>query len=109
ALGTPTLDATYAVPYLAHGTMEVMSCSVNITFANGAPVACEIWAPTQAATTVAANDAKLTVLPASAITLNTTFLGGGLGRKIEQDYIWQAIQVALAVKKPVKLTWRREE
>jgi isoquinoline 1-oxidoreductase beta subunit len=58
---------------------------------------------------VAAIAAKLTLLPAGAITVYTTFLRGGLGRKIEQDYIWQAIQVALAVKKPVKLTWRREE
>jgi isoquinoline 1-oxidoreductase beta subunit len=41
--------------------------------------------------------------------VNTTFLGGGLGRKIEQDYVSQAIQVALAVKTPVKLTWLREE
>ena len=41
--------------------------------------------------------------------VNTTYLGGGLGRKIEQDYVSQAIQVALAVKRPVKLTWTREE
>jgi len=42
--------------------------------------------------------------------VHTTFLGGGLGRKIEQDYISQAIQTAMAVpNKPVKLTWMREE
>jgi isoquinoline 1-oxidoreductase beta subunit len=32
-----------------------------------------------------------------------------LGRKIEQDYVSQALQVALAIKRPVKLTWMREE
>jgi isoquinoline 1-oxidoreductase beta subunit len=36
-------------------------------------------------------------------------MGGGLGRKIEQDYIGQAIQTAKAIGKPVKLTWMREE
>jgi len=41
--------------------------------------------------------------------VHTTLLGGGLGRKFEMDYVSQAIQVALVVKKPVKLTWRREE
>ena len=110
ALGTPTVDATYTLPYVAHATMEVLNCTVRINRdAAGAPVSCEIWAPTQSATSVANNAAKLTLLPASAITVHTTFLGGGLGRKIEQDYIWQAIQVALAVKNPVKLTWWREE
>jgi isoquinoline 1-oxidoreductase subunit beta len=109
ALGTPTVDATYTVPYVAHATMEVLNCTVRIAWSGATPVACEIWAPTQAAGTVAANASKLTGLPTSAIKVNTTFLGGGLGRKIEQDYIWQAIQVAMAVKKPVKLTWKREE
>ena len=111
ALGSsPTIDATYTLPYLAHATLEVLNCTVKISYnADGLPVACDVWAPTQSAATVAANAATLTSLPASAIKVHTTFLGGGLGRKIEQDYIWQAIQVAMAVKKPVKLTWWREE
>jgi len=112
ALGTPTVDATYTLPYVAHGTFEVLNCTVKVAFdpATGAPSGCEIWAPTQAAGTVAATAAAvLRPLPASAVVVNTTFLGGGLGRKIEQDYISQAVQVALAVKKPVKLTWWREE
>ncbi len=108
-MGVPTIDATYTAPYLAHATMEVLNCTVNIMYAGDTPVSCEIWAPTQSATTVATNAALLTLLPATAITVHTTFLGGGLGRKIEQDYIWQAIQVAMAVRKPVKLTWMREE
>lgn len=109
ALGTPTLAATYTLPYLAHATMEVLNCTVNIVYAGAVPQSCEIWAPTQAASLVASNAAALTGLPASQITVHTTFLGGGLGRKFEQDYIVQAIQVAMAVKRPVKLTWRREE
>ncbi len=108
-MGVPTIDATYSVPYLAHATMEVLNCTVNIVYAGDSPVSCEIWAPTQSATAVAANAALLTQLPATAIVVHTTFLGGGLGRKIEQDYIWQAIQVGMAVRKPVKLTWMREE
>jgi len=36
-------------------------------------------------------------------------LGGGLGRKIEQDFISQAIKIAIAINKPVKLTWSREQ
>ena len=106
---TPTVVANYTLPYLAHATMEVPNCTVKITFSGSTPTFCEIWAPTQAAGWVVATATTLTKLSSSAIVVHTTFLGGGLGRKIEQDYIWQAIQVALAVKKPVKLTWRREE
>ena len=109
ALGTPTRGATYTLPYLAHATMEVLNCTVSIVYASGKPQTCEIWAPTQAAALVAANASQLTGLAQGQIIVHTTFLGGGLGRKFEQDYICQAIQVAMAVKRPVKLTWRREE
>jgi isoquinoline 1-oxidoreductase subunit beta len=109
ALGTPTLDATYTLPYLAHATMEVLNCTCSITATGGVPTKCEIWAPTQSAGSVASLAAALTKLPASAIVVHTTFLGGGLGRKFELDFVSQAIQVAMVVGKPVKLTWSREE
>ncbi len=109
ALGTPTLDATYTLPYLAHATMEVLNCTCSITSTGGVPTKCEIWAPTQSSGSVASLAASLTKLPASAIVVHTTFLGGGLGRKFELDFVSQAIQVAMVVGKPVKLTWSREE
>lgn len=109
-MGTPTLDRTYTVPYVAHATMEVLNCAVKMQFdALGTPTSGEIWASNQNATSVANYAAAASGLPASAFKVNTTYLGGGLGRKIEQDYISQAVQVALKVKKPVKLTWTREE
>ena len=104
AKATNTLNATYTFPYLAHACMEVLNCTVSL-----GPTSCEIWAPTQAASWVQSTAQALTGLPLSSIVVHTTLLGGGLGRKIEQDYIAQAVQVAMAIKKPVKLTWPREE
>jgi isoquinoline 1-oxidoreductase beta subunit len=75
----------------------------------GTPTACEIWAPTQAPNTVLATASTVTGLPKSAITIYPMFMGGGLGRKFEQDYITQAIRTAMAVGRPVKLTWPRSE
>ena len=118
ALGTPTVDAIYTVPHLAHATMEVLNCSVRLTYdGTGTKVTqCEMWAPTQAAnwaqsTAMGVINAAQPTMPLSAdkVIVNTTFLGGGLGRKIEQDYISQAVQTALVTKVPVKLTWTREE
>ena len=98
------LDMTYTFPYLAHACMEVLNCTVQIT-----PTSCDIWAPTQAAGWVLGSAAAITGLPASKINVHPTLLGGGLGRKIEQDYIVQALQVGKAIGRPVKLTWTREE
>jgi isoquinoline 1-oxidoreductase beta subunit len=43
------------------------------------------------------------------VKINTTYLGGGFGRKFEIDFIIQAVMVAKSVAKPVKLIWAREE
>jgi len=98
------LEATYQVPYLPHVCMEVLNCTAHVT-ADSA----EVWVPTQAPAWVVGTVQTVTGLPASAITVHPTLLGGGLGRKIEQDYVLQAVTVAKAVGRPVKLTWQREE
>ncbi len=109
ALGAPTLNATYTLPYVAHATMEVVNCTVSIQFVFGVPQRCEIWAPTQSAAGAVPVAVAITGVPAQNVIVHTTLLGGGLGRKFEMDFVSQAIQVALAVKRPVKLTWSREE
>jgi len=98
------IDSTYYLPYVSHVCMEVLNCTVDYRGDS-----CEIWCPVQAAAWVHAEAVNLTGLPKENIVVHTTFLGGGLGRKIERDYYSQAIQVGIAVKTPVKLTWMREE
>jgi isoquinoline 1-oxidoreductase subunit beta len=100
-----TVDATYTLPYVSHACMEVLNCTVNYV----AGVSCEIWAPTQSGNSVLSIAMKLTGLPAAQITVHTTYLGGGLGRKAEVDFVSQAIQVAMAINKPVKLMWPRDQ
>lgn len=104
-----TLDLTYTLPYLPHACMEVLSCTVRMTPPTGAPTGCEVWAPTQAPNSVLSTAANVTGLPKSAITIYPMLMGGGLGRKFEQDYVSQAIRTAMAIGRPVKLTWPREE
>jgi len=98
-------NRTYSAPYLAHATMEVQNATALVT-----ATSCEIWAPTQTPTSAVNEAVSVTGLAASQITLNTTFLGGGFGRRLSNDYVRQAVQVANAMKgTPVKLVWSREE
>jgi isoquinoline 1-oxidoreductase beta subunit len=99
------VDATYSLPYVAHACMEVLNCTVDLT----PGLRCEVWAPTQVAKSALTMVCSLTGLTADQVIFHTTFLGGGLGRKAEIDFISQAVQVAIAIKRPVKLMWPREE
>jgi isoquinoline 1-oxidoreductase beta subunit len=98
------VDLFYDVPYLAHATLEPLNCTASVT-----ATSCEIWAPTQAPGLVQATAAALTGLAPQQITVRSEFMGGGLGRKFEVDYVAQAIQVSQAIGGPVKLTWPREQ
>ena len=102
--GASSLDATYSLPFMAHATMETVNCTASVTAA-----ACEIWAPTQGQQFIPGLAATITGLPTSAITVHTTLMGGGLGRKFETDYVAEAIKLSKLAKVPVKLIWSREE
>ena len=97
------LAAVYEVPFLAHADMEPMNCTAS--FASGR---CEIWAPSQNVANAAASLAALK-LPPEAIKIHVTLLGGGFGRRLDQDYIIEAVLVSKAVGAPVKVVWTRED
>ena len=85
------VDSVYTLPYVPHACMEVLNCTVDYV----AGVKCDIYAPTQSAKTVLTLAKTMTGLPESAVNVYTTYLGGGLGRKAEVDFVSQAIQVAI--------------
>lgn len=100
----PTLDVIYDAPYLAHATMEPMSCVAEVTGDH-----CTVWAPTQGPTTAHAAAVKASGLAPDKVAVHRTFLGGGFGRRYQTDFIVQAVQISKAVAAPVKLLWSREE
>jgi isoquinoline 1-oxidoreductase subunit beta len=98
------VEAEYITPMQAHAPLEPMNFTAHV---QGAKVL--LIGPTQfqqgAQGAVAA---ALGVAPEN-VTLKTTFLGGGFGRRLELDFIVQAAEISKAVNKPVKLLWTREE
>ncbi len=106
ASAAKTIDVEYEFPFLAHACMEPMNATVQVT-----PGRCEIWAPTQQQTQDAQAAATVVGIPASAVTIHTTFLGGGFGRRAsgDSDFITEATHVAKGVGRPVKVIWTRED
>lgn len=98
------LEAVYEVPYLAHACMEPMNCTADVR-----EDGCDIWVPTQAQTRVHETAMRLTGLPADKVRVHTTYLGGGFGRRGEQDFVIDAIEASRAVGAPVKVLWTRED
>jgi isoquinoline 1-oxidoreductase beta subunit len=98
------VEAEYVSPMQSHSPLEPMNFTAHV---QGDKIL--LIGPTQfqqgAQGAVAA---ALGVKPEN-ITLQTTFLGGGFGRRLELDFIVQAAEISKAVNKPVKLLWTREE
>ncbi len=103
--GMKVVEATYSLPYQSHACLEVLNCTVDYV----AGVRCDVYAPTQVARSALGLVIGMTGLPADKVRINTTLLGGGLGRKAENDFIAQAVQVGMALQRPVQLVWPREE
>ena len=100
-----SLDATYTLPYVAHACMEVLNCTVDYVPGQR----CDVYAPTQVGRSALGLVMALTGMTESQVTIHTTLLGGGLGRKAEVDFIAQAVQLGMALKQPVQLVYPREE
>jgi isoquinoline 1-oxidoreductase subunit beta len=100
------LDAEYEVPYLSHSPMEPLNCFVDLK-----PDSCLIRTGSQFQTVDRDAAARTAGLKPEQVTLETTFLGGGFGRRANpaSDFVIEAVQVARALKKPVKVVWTRED
>ncbi|WP_150914129.1 xanthine dehydrogenase family protein molybdopterin-binding subunit [Marinobacter halotolerans] len=98
------LTASYEQPYLAHATLEPMNATAH--YRDGS---IDVWAPTQAPDVGRIAAARATDLSPDDITIHTTFLGGGFGRRLTNDYIEEVAAVAMRIGRPVKLIWSREE
>lgn len=99
-----TLTAEYQSQLLAHATLEPQNFTAD--FKDGK---CLVIGPTQFQQGAQGNVAKALGLKPEDVTVQTTFIGGGFGRRLDVDFIVQAAQISKAVGKPVKLLWSRED
>lgn len=98
------VEATYVQPWLAHATPEPMNCLVRLD-RDQATLVVPTQAPQQAWSVVQ----RLTGLAPDKIAIEVPRVGGGYGRRLDHDYVAEAVMLAKAVDKPVRLMWTHEQ
>jgi isoquinoline 1-oxidoreductase beta subunit len=99
------VDAVYEAPFLSHAPMEPMNCTAVIRDGK-----CEVWAPTQAQTFSRDAASRGSGLDKEKITIHSTCMGGGFGRRGATEYVQEVTEIAKMVPgTPVKLAWSRED
>jgi len=105
ASAAKVVTAEYYAPHIAHATMEPPAATARMEGGKW-----EVWAPVQSPGGARGDVAAAVGVKPEELTLHTTLLGGGFGRKSKCDF---AIEAALLSKEmggaPVKVVWTRED
>jgi isoquinoline 1-oxidoreductase subunit beta len=104
AASAKVVRAEYLTHNVSHSPMEPMNFTAHVE--NGKA---RLIGPTQWPDAVQAMVAKLLGLKPEDVAVESTFLGGGFGRRIDSDFVIQAALISKAVNRPVKLIWSRED
>jgi isoquinoline 1-oxidoreductase beta subunit len=97
-------EAVYELPFLAHATMEPMNCTIHATADH-----CDVWVGTQVPGKAQVGAAAALGLKPEQVVINNHLIGGGFGRRLEEDGVIKAARIAKHVEGPVKVVWSREE
>ncbi|MET0230859.1 MAG: molybdopterin cofactor-binding domain-containing protein [Rhodanobacteraceae bacterium] len=98
------VQARYEMPFLAHATMETPGALIELK-QDSALLIASLQNPGGASEMINA----LTGIPRAKIDIRMTRAGGGFGRRLENDFIAEAVLVAKAAGKPIKLIWTRDD
>ena len=99
------MKADYIAEHVSHVCMEPMNATARV---DGDKV--EVWVSNQSPTVTAFICSMAGRTSPDKVTVNSTFLGGGFGRRDDADEAVEAVMLAKAMPgRPVKLIWSRED
>ncbi len=104
------VQATYTVPHLSHAPMETTCAVADVkTDEAGKVISCYLKAATQNPQAVQQAVGPAMGIPNDEVYCDVTLLGAGFGRKSKPDYCVEAALLSRRVKRPVHVTWTRED
>jgi isoquinoline 1-oxidoreductase subunit beta len=98
------IEAVYELPFVSHSPMEPMNCLADVK-----PGSCEIWVPSQNPQSAQNVASEITGLPKEKVIVHVTLIGGGFGRRLDNDYVEEAVKISKSAGVPVQLVWTRED
>jgi CO/xanthine dehydrogenase Mo-binding subunit len=104
AASAQTIKSTFSSPYISHSPIEPKSSLASITDEK-----VEIWTSTQSPFSVRTAVATLLERPEEEIIIYPLMGGGAFGSKVQPDSEMEAVRLANAVGRPVKIIWTRKE
>lgn len=105
ALATGAVSAEYRCQMLAHATLEPQNCTARVTAS-----AVEVWGSVQFPQGAQGTAAAVAGVKPEQVKVHSQFIGGGFGRRLENDYVAQAVAIAKAVPgTPVQMIWTRPQ
>ena len=99
-----TFARTYHQAHMAHIPMET-----PVAIARFEDGKLEVWGPMQSPYGAREDLAKHFGMEIGDVTVHTTLLGGGFGRKSKCDYAIEAAIIAKEIDAPVRVQWTRED
>ncbi len=96
--------AFYTADFVSHAQLEPQSCVAQVTAQSA-----EIWTSSQTPSAVDQLLPGLLSLPAEAVTIHSVRGGGGFGRRLSNEYVYEAALISQRVGLPVKVQWTRED
>jgi isoquinoline 1-oxidoreductase beta subunit len=98
------VEADYKMPFLAHATMEPPAAFIDLA-AGRARLVASLQNPGGASRMISA----MTGISRLNIAIELPRAGGGFGRRLQNDFVAEAVLVAQAVNRPLKLIWTRAD
>jgi len=100
-----TLQSTYSYAFLSHAQLEPQNCVARPLEGGGM----ELWPPSQTPQRAQMAVAKLLGVAEGNVTIHPQRLGGGFGRRLNNDVACEAAAIAARARAPIKLQWLRED
>ena len=98
------LERTYESPFLPHNCLEPMNFFANITDDK-----IHLVGPIQTPEYAAQGVADMLGRDVKDVHLEMTRMGGGFGRRLYGDFVYEAAEISDAIRKPVKMVSTRDD